>query len=88
MNTSLRLQHEEQIRAGPEEKQGNRLGDCSQWYSGVMWQVAVGWWQWREVERLNRENSELEVLRLDLGGGNGTPLQYSCLENPMDGEAW
>ena len=20
--------------------------------------------------------------------GNGTPLQYSCLENPMDGEAW
>ena len=21
-------------------------------------------------------------------GGEGTPLQYSCLENPMDGEAW
>ena len=21
------------------------------------------------------------------GEGNGTPLQYSCLENPMDGEA-
>ena len=21
------------------------------------------------------------------GGGNGTPLQYSCLENPMDGGA-
>ena len=21
-------------------------------------------------------------------GGNGTPLQYSCLENPMDGGAW
>ena len=20
--------------------------------------------------------------------GNGTPLQYSCLENPMDGEGW
>ena len=20
--------------------------------------------------------------------GNGTPLQYSCLENPMDGGAW
>ena len=20
--------------------------------------------------------------------GDGTPLQYSCLENPMDGEAW
>ena len=23
-----------------------------------------------------------------LGEGNGTPLQYSCLENPMDGGAW
>ena len=22
------------------------------------------------------------------GEGNGYPLQYSCLENPMDGEAW
>ena len=32
-------------------------------------------------------------LRLDKvgtgnGEGNGTPLQYSCLENPMDGGAW
>ena len=22
------------------------------------------------------------------GGGNGIPLQYSCLENPMDRGAW
>ena len=22
------------------------------------------------------------------GEGNGTPLQYSCLENSMDGGAW
>ena len=22
------------------------------------------------------------------GGGQGHPLQYSCLENPMDREAW
>ena len=22
------------------------------------------------------------------GEGNGNPLQHSCLENPMDGEAW
>ena len=22
------------------------------------------------------------------GEGNGDPLQYSCLENPMDGGAW
>ena len=25
---------------------------------------------------------------LDMTEGNGTPLQYSCLENPMDGGAW
>ena len=24
----------------------------------------------------------------DTGEGNGTPLQCSCLENPMDGGAW
>ena len=23
-----------------------------------------------------------------IGEGNGNPLQYSCLENPMDGGAW
>ena len=22
------------------------------------------------------------------GGGNGSPLQYSCLESPMDRKAW
>ena len=25
---------------------------------------------------------------VDIGGGNGNPLQYSCLENPMDRGAW
>ena len=28
------------------------------------------------------------LSRLVIGEGNGTPLQYSCLENPMDGGAW
>ena len=27
-------------------------------------------------------------LSTDDGEGDGTPLQYSCLENPMDGGAW
>ena len=27
-------------------------------------------------------------LEYFLGEGNGTPLQYSCLENPMDRGAW
>ena len=29
-----------------------------------------------------------EVPILYLGEGNGNPLQYSCLENPMDGGGW
>ena len=29
-----------------------------------------------------------EWLVSNAGEGNGTPLQYSCLENPMDGGAW
>ena len=27
-------------------------------------------------------------LLMQDGEGNGTPLQYSCLEDPMDGGAW
>ena len=27
-------------------------------------------------------------LEIVVGEGDGTPLQYSCLENPMDGGAW
>ena len=28
------------------------------------------------------------IVEKRAGEGNGTPLQYSCLENPMDGGAW
>ena len=30
----------------------------------------------------------LKVFKESRGEGNGTPLQYSCLENPMGGGAW
>ena len=30
----------------------------------------------------------IPVLGRSPGERNGNPLQYSCLENPMDGEAW
>ena len=30
----------------------------------------------------------LQFLQLFIGESNGTPLQYSCLENPMDGGGW
>ena len=37
---------------------------------------------------LQNTNMTLQLLKTDTGEGNGTPLQYSCLENPMDGGAW
>ena len=30
----------------------------------------------------------MEWVSISFGEGNGTPLQYSCLENPMEGGAW
>ena len=33
-------------------------------------------------------NSIFSFIKEPPGEGDGTPLQYSCLENPMDGGAW
>ena len=36
-----------------------------------------------------QDNMHLYIVFIPfIGEGNGTPLQYSCLENPMDGGAW
>ena len=35
-----------------------------------------------------REVRSIPGLGRSPGGGNGNPLQYSCLENPMDRGAW
>ena len=32
--------------------------------------------------------SLLNITDHNFGDGNGTPLQYFCLENPMDAGAW
>ena len=38
----------------------------------------------------NNKINKCNYLKLKsfYGEGNGTPLQYTCLENPMDGGAW
>ena len=35
-----------------------------------------------------RDAGSIPGLRRSPGGGHGNPLQYSCLENPMDRGVW
>ena len=35
-----------------------------------------------------RDIGSIPGLGRSPAGGNGNPLQYPCLENPMDGGAW
>ena len=63
---------------------------------GAWWAAIYGVAQrWTRLKRLSSSSSSTlkigefyEILRQFLGEGNGTPLQYSCLENPMEGGAW
>ena len=54
--------------------------------------TGLPWWFSGKESPCQRRS--LRRLRLDLwvrktlGGGNGNPLQYCCLENPMDRGAW
>ena len=34
------------------------------------------------------DSDSITGLRRSSGGGNGNPLQYSCLGNPMDRGGW
>ena len=38
--------------------------------------------------RLSLDIYYIDIVVCICGEGNGKPLQYSCLENPMDGGAW
>ena len=38
--------------------------------------------------RRHKKYGSIPGLGISSGGGHGNPLQYSCLENPMDRGAW
>ena len=42
----------------------------------------------RVFSNITVQKHQFLSAQLSFGEGNGTPLQYSCLENPMDGGAW
>ena len=48
----------------------------------------VGCSPWGHEELDMTEQLHFHFSLLCIGEGNGNPLQYSCLENPMDGKAW
>ena len=72
------------------------------WATNTFFSLFINWvlrFSWaslvvRVVKNLlaNAEDSSILGSILDsgrsAGGGNGNPLKYSCLENPMDGGAW
>ena len=50
----------------------------------VKWNMGVS----VNVTQVQRQKFEMHPSIFTEGEGNGTPLQCSCLENPMDGGAW
>ena len=57
---------------------------------GAMAQKMVRFAAFLQAEAGKQENnhSNNHLLGCQFGEGNGTPLQYSCLENHMGGGAW
>ena len=55
----------------------------------LCWWHGLPWWlrQWRICLQCRRRRFDPWSGRSP-GEGNGNPLQYSCLENPMDRGAW
>ena len=76
--------NEEDLGSIPESRifpgEGN---DSSFWHS--YWKIP---WTGSLVSHSPWGCKELDMTKQSTGEGNGTPLQYSCLENPMDGGAW
>ena len=52
------------------------------------WRSLVGCSPWGHQESDTTERLHFHFSLSCIGEGNGTPLQYSCLENPRDGGAW
>ena len=52
------------------------------------WRSLVGCSLWGREESDTIEQHHFPFSLTRIGEGNGTPLQYSCLENPRDGGAW
>ena len=65
---------------------------CRDWHntkSTVLQLEGLPWWFTCKESACNAEDlGSIPGSGRSPGEGNGHPLQYSCLENSMDGEAW
>ena len=54
----------------------------------IPWTEELGGLQSMGLLRVGHERLHFHFSLSCIGGGNGNPLQCSCLENPRDGGAW
>ena len=75
-----------------QRKQGNYFDNPETGGKNILWLK-----KWKSLQEKKTSLVAQTVKRLSTiqetwvrspGEGNGTPLQYSCLENPMDRGAW
>ena len=57
-------------------------------YLGFSDLESVGWWSPSVLANVWPILLKYCFYPIPFGEGSGTPLQHSCLENPMDGGAW
>ena len=103
ITATQQLQHFHQVHShlnpSSREKRGQRTGDISELiplvnFHLLCFQITRGTYQ---VRRDANHNHLIRCILIRClpsyqirspGEGNGNPLQYSCLENPMDRGAW
>ena len=71
----MKVQHEAQCEA--------RFGCGQERLKGLLW-----WLSCKETPANAGDMGSVPESGRSPGGGNGNPLQYSCLEDPMETGAW
>ena len=69
----------------------NKISSCKKYYNFHIPNILLGFPGGSEVKESAcnaGDMGSIPELGRSLGEGSGNPLQYSCLENPMDGGAW